>query len=329
MQERLQCATWGDLQIQSNIIRTLPEIPMPETVCFAGYNAEAGKRSTAVQASVYDAMMADWIDERNAEKEKVRIRRKEARKHPENKETRKKNKMNRMHSLYGHVCEFKHGGKDMLLWENKREGRKVVPEKDAKVIAHVRDTSRENGLVADYNAEFYPKDMHVGSPTLSQIINRMWAELYKMSTDFCEQNGYVWGEENAYDHGRFVRYPVSYYKLYGDYETLRRIQKIAYDRKCYMNSHQETCHDWVEKEKEQLLKRYVVARACDNSGDKRLKCLDDLDIGAEFALCPFPAEPQYEVYKKVSYDIWSGKYYCKSRANVGRNFDTFCPVYVI
>lgn len=59
-------------------------------------------RTANKELSVYDAMMAEIMDDRNAEKAKVRNRRRADRKHPENKAERMRKMHNRLERKYGY-----------------------------------------------------------------------------------------------------------------------------------------------------------------------------------------------------------------------------------
>lgn len=72
-----------------------------ESVTFDGLSN--GKRTTEKQASVYDAMMAEMIDERNAEKARVRNRRRSDRKHKLTPKMRKEQELMRKDRMYGYA----------------------------------------------------------------------------------------------------------------------------------------------------------------------------------------------------------------------------------
>ena len=121
--------------------------PIAESVpAWSGFGD--GKRSDAVQASVYDAMMAEIMDERNAEKAKVRNRRRENRKHPENKCTRQKEKIRRIHRLYGLCFEDGYG----WSWEYK-SGAKKHPEYEADIIRNMKSDEMDRIARADWELE--------------------------------------------------------------------------------------------------------------------------------------------------------------------------------
>ena len=116
------------------------------------YHDRENGRTARKEISLYDAMMAEMIDERNAEKAKVRNRRKADRKHPENKAERKKEKQNRMHRLYGLAYEDTKYGKTVYFW-GKKEGQKKFPEYEAEIFRNMKERSAEQIAWKDYEIE--------------------------------------------------------------------------------------------------------------------------------------------------------------------------------
>ena len=97
-------------------------------------------------------MIAEIMDDRNAEKARVRNRRKADRKHPENKAERKKEKQNRMHRLYGLAYEDTKYGKTVFFWD-KKEGQKKFPEYEAEIFRNLKERSAEQIARADWELE--------------------------------------------------------------------------------------------------------------------------------------------------------------------------------
>lgn len=68
------CVTRAEYAINADICEKIPDAELPESVTFVGLGN--GKRSDAVQASLFDCIHAELLGERDAEKAKVRNRRK-------------------------------------------------------------------------------------------------------------------------------------------------------------------------------------------------------------------------------------------------------------
>ena len=111
--------------------------------------------------------MTDWIaeilDEHNAEKIRVRNRRRNDRKHPENKAERNKNRMNRMYRLYGTIFEDGHD----WYWENCKEGQKQSTEPDAEIFRNLKDAELERSAYAELIDD---PEHRVGFSELDRII---------------------------------------------------------------------------------------------------------------------------------------------------------------
>ena len=91
--------TYAEVAIALNIAENLPVIPVAEPVIFAGLGN--GKRSDAVQASLFDCIHAELLGERDAEKAKVRNRRKNDRKYKLTPKMRKEQKWMRNWNICG------------------------------------------------------------------------------------------------------------------------------------------------------------------------------------------------------------------------------------
>lgn len=125
----------------------IPEIVPEKIADNSGYIGKHGEN-----VSVYDAMMAEIMDDRNAEKARVRNRRHADRKHPENKAERKKGKQNRMHRLYGLAYEDTKYGKTVYFWD-KKEGQKKFPEYEAEIFRNLKERSAEKIAREDWKLE--------------------------------------------------------------------------------------------------------------------------------------------------------------------------------
>lgn len=125
----------------------IPEIVPEKIADNSGYIGKHGEN-----VSVYDAMMAEIMDDRNAEKARVRNRRHADRKHPENKAERNKEKQNRMHRLYGLAYEDTKYGKTVYFWD-KKEGQKKFPEYEAEIFRNLKERSAEQIARADWDTE--------------------------------------------------------------------------------------------------------------------------------------------------------------------------------
>lgn len=121
-------------------VRNIPEIPAAESVVFDGISI--GKRSDAKQASLYDAMMAEILDERNAEKEKARNRRKADRKHNVLPKVRKQMRYDRGWNRYMSMPCY--GCKNIGIAEYRMDNAEAVAREDWEL---------ESAEIAEYEAE--------------------------------------------------------------------------------------------------------------------------------------------------------------------------------
>lgn len=87
------CMTRAEYAINADICEKIPDAELPEPVTFVGLGN--GKRSDAVQASLFDCIHAELIGEHDAEKAKVRNRRKNDRKYKLTPKMRKEQKEDR------------------------------------------------------------------------------------------------------------------------------------------------------------------------------------------------------------------------------------------
>ena len=131
---------------------------------------DGGKRTDAVQASLFDAIHAEILGERNAEKAKVRNRRRQNRNHPETPADRKRNKKNRQHRMYGveeQWAKFRFNPNDPLwcrggwYWYDKREGKKNPLNPEMDIIRNRKYADRERILREDFAVEMFQSDAEI------------------------------------------------------------------------------------------------------------------------------------------------------------------------
>lgn len=131
------CHTNADVMICANICANIPDAEIPEIVTFAGLSN--GKRTTEKQASLYDAMMAEFMGEKDA-----RLRKFQRTHYVRNdgKPMRKdKRKMYAKEKCYS--CDPWHG------WDTVRKFREIEAEK-----ADARDYAIELRNIADDAKQF-------------------------------------------------------------------------------------------------------------------------------------------------------------------------------
>ena len=126
------CYTNADVAIMEDICKKLPDAEILEPVTFAGISD--GKRNTEKQASLYDAMMAEFMGEKDARLRKY-LRNHEIRSdgHPVRKEKRK--------SYTKRMCDSLdpwHG------WDTVRKFREIEAEK-----SDARDWKLESAEIAE------------------------------------------------------------------------------------------------------------------------------------------------------------------------------------
>lgn len=135
--------TFEEWELFWKMLNSMPEFrcgekPVAESVTFDGLSN--GKRNTEVQASLYDAMMAEILDDRNAEKAKVRNRRKADRK------SKRKSRAYIERNGGDFRCgEYQHGDKychyleDLRMPERKAESKAESAERDWRIECGNRD----------------------------------------------------------------------------------------------------------------------------------------------------------------------------------------------
>lgn len=142
------CTTYAELAMNWDICEKLPDIPVAEPVCFTGISD--GKRSDAVQASLYDSIMAEISAEKSARAEKFRKTHDLWKKSKDDTPAdRRRNKLYRLRKLYGDVWE---DGREWY-YENGKTGSKKSTEKDAEIIRNLRESSAESDARMDYITE--------------------------------------------------------------------------------------------------------------------------------------------------------------------------------
>ena len=144
--------------------RELTKKQWREALTTAEFDLPIESRQARRECGYYDELFTEMHDERNAEKERVRNRRINNRKHPDNKAERKANRMKRITRLHGEMFEDRivatsgwagmPGVYALSVWiRDERNGAKQTPEKDAEIIRNLREKSAEEGRRADFKAE--------------------------------------------------------------------------------------------------------------------------------------------------------------------------------
>ena len=217
------CTTYAEIAMNDDICEKLPDISLAEPVCFAGIGD--GKRSDAVQASVYDAMMAEIADEhddRLRKFERTHYVRNDGK--PIKKDKRKANYSRRVLYFDRDLDDrFPNKGKSMYM-----------------TIRKYRDDMAESVRRADYDAEVNPEqERYVGKTTLAKQIDRKYAEMQKMKEEFCREHecrplfdDYAVTKQ----FGFIVWYPDEYYRLKNEYEQLVDKQDKLYQQKIDKNN---------------------------------------------------------------------------------------------
>ena len=183
--------------------------------------------------SVFDAIHAELLGEKELRAEKfMRNHGVDKFGNPVKKDKtpkdRKADKIRRIRKLYGDVFE---DGR-YWYWERGKEGQKKIPDKDAEILRNMKDAESDRIMREDYEDEqrqaywdeigYVPE--RVGKTTLTKVMNRTYRRMQKIANDFCEKNGYQWGELYAYDpknHYYHVDYPDEYYRVRSEYMALR------------------------------------------------------------------------------------------------------------
>ena len=183
--------------------------------------------------SVFDAIHAEILGEKELRREKfMRTHGVDKFGNPVKKDKtnkdRKRNKLRRISKMYGFCFE---DGKEWY-WVCGAMGRKQNTELDAEIVTNLKIAERDRSLREDYEDEqrqaywdeigYVPE--RVGKTTLTKVMNRTYRRMQKIANDFCEKNGYQWGELYAYDpknHYYHVDYPDEYYRVRSEYMALR------------------------------------------------------------------------------------------------------------
>lgn len=236
---RSPCYTDGDFLIAVDIREKMPDIPDAEPVRFAGICN--GIRNTTVQASVYDAMMAELHGDKARRAEKFRKTHDRCKKSKDKTPAdRRKDKINRMHRMYGLMFE---DGKNWY-WEYCPEGRKQTTDPDADIVINRKIAEMEKAAYA----ELLPDREHiVGTTTLTSMIHRLWKQMVILRKPY-EDKGYDCFEHFYYDRDgvyRYMRYYCDrYYTVQNDYDVLCTLRNILRARKM----HEVTEYDSEEDE---------------------------------------------------------------------------------
>lgn len=219
------CNTDAEIAINADICEKLPDYSVPESVRFAGIGN--GRRNTEVQASVWDAMMAELQGDKERRAEKWRKTHDRCKKSKDKTPAdRRKDKMNRMYRLYGRMWEDGH----YWYWEH-REGCKQTTEPDAEILRNMKVAEMEKAAYA----ELLPDREHiVGKTTLSGMINRLWKQMAELRKPY-EDKGYECFENYYYRYFNGYRfmmnYTTEYYDVQSDYEYLVRWADVLAARK--------------------------------------------------------------------------------------------------
>ena len=184
-----------------------------------------GKHEDAV--SVFDAMMAEILGEKELRAEKFRkthdMRKKSKDDTPAD---RKRNKIRRIRKMYG-VC-FE-DGKDWY-WENGKEGQKKSTEPDAEIFRNLKHDVRERSLRGDWDAE------------IEDIIEDLdWAfidaEYLNEQIGMLERNGLQNGDN-------YPRWNRLYERLHVVNEVIRKnrfVEEMLNDEFGFQNMTKEDC----------------------------------------------------------------------------------------
>lgn len=190
---------------------------------------ESDGRMARREISVFDAMMAELSADKEIRAEKFRKTHDLCKKSKDDTPAdRKRNKLNRLRKMYGDIFE---DGREWY-YENGKTGSKKSTEKDAEIFRNLRERSVENDARRDYITD--PVEHNVGKTTLQKQIDRKYAELQKIKTDFCEKNFlHPAGDDYAVtaQFGFVVFYPNEFYQKKWELQELELKQKKAYQRK--------------------------------------------------------------------------------------------------
>ena len=136
----------GHLEILRNV-GFFDDAEISEPVTFTGESN--GKRNTEKQASLYDAMLAEIMDERNAEKAKVRNRRRANRKHNVLPKVRKQMRYDRGWNRYRSMPCY--GYKNIGIAEYRMDNAESVARADWEIEQRDIEIAR---LDAEIMAEY-------------------------------------------------------------------------------------------------------------------------------------------------------------------------------
>ena len=203
------------------------DTPIAES-CYAWNGIGDGIRNTEKQVSVYDAMMAELHGDKARRAEKFRKTHDKCKKSKDKTPAdRRKDKINRMHRMYGLMFE---DGKNWY-WEYCPEGRKQTTDPDAEILINRKIAEMEKAAYA----ELVPDREHiVGKTTISGMIAHLWKQMAELRKPY-EDAGYECFENYYYRYFNGYRfmmnYCTEYYDIQSDYEYLVRWADVLGARK--------------------------------------------------------------------------------------------------
>ena len=216
------------------------DTPVAES-CYAWNGIGDGRRNTEVQASLFDAMMAELHGDKARRAEKWRKTHDRCKKSKDKTPAdRRKDKINRMHRMYGLMFE---DGKNWY-WEYCPEGRKQTTDPDAEILINRKIAEMEKAAYA----ELLPDREHiVGKTTISGMIAHLWKQMAELRKPY-EDAGYDCFERYYYERDSVYRhmsyYNDKYYSILDDYKDLCRLWDVLRARKM----HEVTEYDSEEEE---------------------------------------------------------------------------------
>ena len=177
--------------------------------------------------SLYDQMYEDLFGTKNRMRKFERTHHADNSKKDKTNKERKAEKFRRISKMYGFCFE---DGKD-FCWACGPMGRKKSTELDADIVINAKIAEREKSAYVDLLGD---PEHYVGKTTLTKRRDRIWRDMQKIANDFCNRNGYQWGEDYAYDpenHFFHVDYPDKFYNLRSDMLVIESIMHDQYIKK--------------------------------------------------------------------------------------------------
>ena len=149
-----------------------------------GFNAETEGRVARVEISVYDAMLAEILGEKQ-----IRIRKFERTHHVDNskkdktKADRKRDKKIRMRKMYGlDAFEDTKYGKTVFYWDVKG-GQKKFPEYEADILRNLKDAELEKSAYAEMLGD---QEHYVGWNAAERMMYRADKRMREIRAKVCE-----------------------------------------------------------------------------------------------------------------------------------------------